>query len=210
MHVSGLSGFGFARASSAGRTGAAASAAPNAFVPVGIAVAQVAEGPLVSIYLPDGSEAEIPSNYITNGIYVEDGVTWSSTPPKQITIYSPFNDEAVVPEGLLKNGQYIDEQGFTWTQTRQQINNVTIYTANGDEAEIPSVYVKNGQYVEDGIKWSTTPPKTVKIYSEFGDVAEVYEFMLTNGKYKDDEGYVWTTTPTVAQQVASSLKGFAF
>lgn len=53
---------------------------------------QVPDGPLVSIYAPDGSEGQIPSNYIvwqplvnrsdkSVGTYTEDGVVWTTTAP---------------------------------------------------------------------------------------------------------------------------------
>lgn len=146
---------------------------------------QEPDGPPVRIYLPDGSEAEIPSNYIVNGTYTENGVVWSTKPPKMVKIYSPYGETAEISEGLLVNGRYKDQAGNIWstnyfapsvsvapTDVAQKVADsltptpvvdgplVKVYSPDGMEGEIPSNYVVNGQYTEDGVTWTTTPPST--------------------------------------------------
>jgi hypothetical protein len=179
----------------------------------------VPDGPLVTIYAPDGSEGQIPSNYIVNGIYTADGVTWTTTAPKTVKIYSAYGDIAEVPEAMLTNGQYKDQDGNIWTTTvtvPQQIaaslapsvSSVTTPTpAYAPDTTVaqkiadsltPVVSVPQGQVVVPAQAVSYDGP-LVTMYSSDGRVGEIPSNYIVNGQYLED-GVLWTTIPPAPKE----------
>ncbi len=130
--------------------------------------------------------------------------------PRQITnitkaITKPVIRSVVKPAAAIISSPFQTKKSEASVEVAIEAPSVTLYAPDGTEATLPGNLVVNGKYTENGVTWSTTKPAMVKIYSVYGDVAEIPETLIVSGKYTDQDGNVWTTTPTVAQQVASTL-----
>jgi len=76
--------------------------------------ATVMDGPLVNIYAPNGSEGQIPNNYLTNGTFTDEtGMVWSTTPLKGATA-----EPTATMEIPARFSPQVDRQ--VWTQTRER------------------------------------------------------------------------------------------
>ena len=161
----------------------------------------VPDGPFVTVYSADGSQAQIPENYLSNGKYMEAGTTWSIEPPKMVTIYSAYGDQAEVPESLVTMGKYTDAEGYTWSIVPPANENASV----GERVAAAMIPAEEPSGLSPAAPAEMQPAQEVRmatVYAADGSVGQVEENLIVNGQYTED-GVLWTTAPQAVSEDGS-------